>query len=326
MYQKIARMLKQYIPSNEREIAIFPYGYHGQMIHHMLKDLYGINDVILIDNGLAEINPERFHKSKDILPRGGDMLVIISSFTEMIYTEIRNEVCKYVPLENICDIFSQSAYFDSGMYGQHAYNSYGEPMLNDKTRVDHLVCAANEVYRNQVDGAIAGLGVFLGAFSRYINTCFPDRKMYLFDTFSGFDARDTAANSKDSVEPEEKLSMSDRKRVNAMYHMNGQMEVALKNLSYNTQVEVRKGYFPETTKGLSDEKFAFVSIDVDYYKPIMAGLEYFYPRLSAGGYLFCHDYQYKGAIAAVQDFCKKNEVAYVPLSDGVSVVMQKPIS
>ena len=71
MYQKIARMLKQYIPSNEREIAIFPYGYHGQMIHHMLKDLYGINDVILIDNGLAEINPERFHKSKDILPRGG---------------------------------------------------------------------------------------------------------------------------------------------------------------------------------------------------------------------------------------------------------------
>ena len=64
---------------------------------------------------------------------------------------------------------------------------------------------------------------------------------------------------------------------------------------------------------------------MDYYKPIKAGLNYFYPRLAKGGYIFCHDFQYPGVNAAVLEFCRENSVAYVPLSDGLTIVLQKPL-
>jgi len=53
---------------------------------------------------------------------------------------------------------------------------------------------------------------------------------------------------------------------------------------------IRKGYFPETAKGLESEMFSFVMLDLDLYKPTLAGLEFFYPRVKAGGYIFAHDY------------------------------------
>lgn len=34
----------------------------------------------------------------------------------------------------------------------------------------------------------------------------------------------------------------------------------------------------------------FVSIDVDLEQPIYDGLDFFYPRLEKGGYIFIHDY------------------------------------
>ena len=38
------------------------------------------------------------------------------------------------------------------------------------------------------------------------------------------------------------------------------------------------------------EKFAFVSLDTDLYKPTLAGLEFFWPRMSKGGFIFIHDF------------------------------------
>ena len=39
-------------------------------------------------------------------------------------------------------------------------------------------------------GECAEAGVFEGDFAKWINQYFPDRKLYLFDTFEGFDMRD----------------------------------------------------------------------------------------------------------------------------------------
>ena len=38
---------------------------------------------------------------------------------------------------------------------------------------------------------------------------------------------------------------------------------------------IKEGYFPETTIGI-EEIFSFVSIDVDLYEPMYAGLQFFY--------------------------------------------------
>jgi hypothetical protein len=133
--------------------------------------------------------------------------------------------------------------------------------------------AANEIISNHVDGAVAELGVFRGTFSKLINAKFKDRKMYLFDTFEGFDNNE--------VESEFKAGNCDGNFMN--FFRNTSVETVMSNMLYPEQVEVRKGYFPETLEGMPDETYAFVSIDVDLEKSIYEGLKYFYPRLSEGG-------------------------------------------
>lgn len=44
-------------------------------------------------------------------------------------------------------------------------------------------------------GNCAEVGVFSGSFAKQINRCFPNKKLYLFDTFTGFDAEDIAVNT-----------------------------------------------------------------------------------------------------------------------------------
>jgi O-methyltransferase len=81
---------------------------------------------------------------------------------------------------------------------------------------------------------------------------------------------------------------------------------------------VCQGFFPETATGIEDQ-FALVSMDADLYKPMLAGLEYFYPRLSPGGFLMLHDYnhpKFLGVKQAVADFEKAHgKVAKLPIAD-----------
>ncbi|MCL4552994.1 MAG: TylF/MycF family methyltransferase, partial [Candidatus Marsarchaeota archaeon] len=68
------------------------------------------------------------------------------------------------------------------------------------------------------------------------------------------------------------------------------VEVLRENIGDLNNIVIRKGYFPETTEGLEDETFSFVMLDLDLYKPTLAGLEFFYPRMKSGAYIFAHDY------------------------------------
>ena len=82
-------------------------------------------------------------------------------------------------------------------------------------------------------------------------------------------------------------------------------------------VIVKKGWFPDTTTDI-DDRFCFVSLDADLYKPIYSGLEFFYPCLEKGGYIFIHDFDsvtYPGYKQAVYDYCSKYNVSFVPILD-----------
>lgn len=68
-----------------------------------------------------------------------------------------------------------------------------------------------------------------------------------------------------------------------VYFKNTAVDVVLDKIGHHVDTVVRKGYFPETAKGLEEERFAFVSLDTDLYQPILAGLEFFWPRLNPGG-------------------------------------------
>lgn len=176
----------------------------------------------------------------------------------------------------------------------------------DFVRVSTLELVAFEINTKKVQGDVAELGVYKGDFSKDINTVFPDRNLYLFDTFQGFDTRDT------QKEKSNKYSTGDQD------FSDTSVELVLSKMPNPKNCIVKKGYFPETATGV-DGKFCFVSLDADLYEPIYEGLKFFYPKLQKGGYIFIHDFnndEYKGAREAVVQFCNENYISYTPIPDG----------
>lgn len=187
----------------------------------------------------------------------------------------------------------------------------------DYVREQTLGLIAKEIYRRALSGNVAELGVFKGVFSKKINYLFPDKKLYLFDTFEGFDERD--------VFEDESLGTAEQ----VHDFKNTSIEYVLQQMPNRNMCVVKKGYFPQTFD-LQDEQFAFVSIDADLYAPTKAGLEIFWRYLVPGGYIMVHDYNnyaYKGTSKAVTGFCDEYGLSYVPISDiNGSVIITKQMT
>ena len=164
-----------------------------------------------------------------------------------------------------------------------------------------------------IPGACAEVGVFQGDTAKIINKAFADRKLYLFDTFSGFDARD--------VESERQNGFSEAKTGD--YH-DTSVERVLQKMEFPDQCVIKKGYFPETAEGL-EETFVFVRLDVDMYKPTKAGLEWFGERMAKGGFLISHDYyteSYGGVAQAIDEYVNEHPaLRRIPVGDGLSVML-----
>ena len=187
--------------------------------------------------------------------------------------------------------------------------------LNSRVRRECLEKISILLTEKRVIGAVAELGVYRGDFAKVINEIFPDRKLYLFDTFEGFPEQDM------NYETEKGFLLT---RVGRL--TNTSAEYVLSRMPHPENCVIRQGYFPDTTVGLEEKQYAFVNIDVDLYKPILAGLEYFWPRLSENGYLFVHDYfsfSYAGAKKAIEEFAEKNHIGFVPIGDTLSVAFVK---
>ena len=122
-----------------------------------------------------------------------------------------------------------------------------------------------------VPGAAAELGVYRGKFARCLNRLLPDRTLYLFDSFQGFD---NAAGAGEAIQAA---------------HEKTTAEQVLAVMPNPERVVLKPGFFPESLDGL-EETFCFVSLDVDFEPATLAGLRYFWPRLSNGGYLMLHDW------------------------------------
>ena len=183
----------------------------------------------------------------------------------------------------------------------------------DYLRISNLELAAHEIHQNGIAGNVAELGVFHGDFSSKINEAFPDRTLYLFDTFTGFDDRDVM------VENEKQIVTPDKTFPGAV------IAKVMNRMKHKDKIVLRDGFFPETARGLEEETFAFVSLDVDLYQPTLEGLRFFYPRLSKGGYIFVHDFHsrhFPGCGQAVREFLQETKATYLPVTDqGGSVVI-----
>lgn len=144
-------------------------------------------------------------------------------------------------------------------------------LSGDPVRYGTVLLALEQIEKDQIPGALAECGVYTGTMSKYIHENLPDRTLYLFDSFAGFDRRDT------DVQNDHRFQDTSEATV-------------LKHIGDTKNLVVRKGFFPETAIGLEAERFSFVMIDFDKYESTLAALRFFFPRTSPGGIILVHDY------------------------------------
>ena len=192
-----------------------------------------------------------------------------------------------------------------------------QPLVStrESAREAFLENLAQELYRKGIPGSVAEAGVFRGEFAKQINRCFPDRKLYLFDTFQGFDDRDLV------YEPgyDEDSSRGD-------YFMETSVDLVMSKMLHPENVVIRKGYVPESLEGVEDS-FCFVNLDMDLYKPTLEALRWFYPRMNAWGGILIHDYfdtySYPNLRKGVIEFAEEVGAHFFPIGDSLSVFVVK---
>ena len=170
------------------------------------------------------------------------------------------------------------------------------------------------IFKKEIPGDFAELGVYKGGtaviFSEYAAQ--QNRMLYLFDTFSGFSQDDLTGMDGGMQKAFTDTDLASVKQL----------------VGHEDRCVYFPGYFPDTlTAELDDSRFAFISLDCDLYKPTKSGLEFFYPRLSAGGMIFLHDYSsgyWPGCTQAIDEFVDANKLHLVLFPDkSGSAVLQK---
>ncbi len=177
----------------------------------------------------------------------------------------------------------------------------------DTVRRDMIILLLRDLTARKIEGDMAELGVYRGESARVIHHYLPERKFYLFDTFSGFDDRDVKTESNVTGHKQDRVAYSQTGVDRAMSYIAPQ----------NANVQVFPGYFPESAPAfLGERKFAFVHLDADLHQPMAAALGYFYDKVVPGGFILAHDFNsWHGARKAVEDFFRDKPERPVPMPD-----------
>lgn len=173
-------------------------------------------------------------------------------------------------------------------------------------------------------GERAECGVFVGTSSLLLcraaqsrDASYAGAGLHLIDSFEGFD----------EPRDEDRFATRDGEREVTMGKggMAASIDYVHDTLKDFPGVSYHQGWIPAVFGGLAEAPWSFVHLDVDHYGPTYAGLAYFYPRLSPGGVIVCDDYgapTFPGARRAWDQYCDGNDVPYVVLDTGQSVILK----
>ena len=180
-----------------------------------------------------------------------------------------------------------------------------ERTYRDKVRLYNLWFQVEQLRKNKISGAFAELGVHQGETARAIHHMDQDRTFYLFDTFEGFRKEDLALENQTDF------------RFNTEMFADTSVDQVQNYIKGNDNLRFKPGFFPETSTGLENEKFALVHIDADLYAPTIEALKFFYPRLSNGGVMIIHDYNHdwEGIPKAITEFIDTIPESLIELPD-----------
>ena len=235
------------------------------------------------------------------------MFASLSSFfawKKLILTYTPDSIAHAKAYPHIYDLYEKFRKFNKANNG------------GDINRLISIVLNVEKVLdEDNVQGDIAEVGVYKGntacLLAYYAREY--ERKCFLFDSYEGFDSRDLEG-------VDGKFGKGDFKDTTLEVVKSVIGSEALDTCEFLT------GYFPESIPDYLDkEKFAVVSLDCDLYKPMKAGLTWFYPRMQNGAIFLLHDYSsrvWEGSKKAIDEFCSeaKQQVILLPDKSGSAFI------
>lgn len=274
-------------------------------------------------NKLGQNSPTLIKRGQNLLLKICRKLLLgLFSTSPDFDTVARSANALHCDLQYIMDIDPSSPWFSREFVDNFGgFNPPGDSRIlnqmhpGDRVRSDMLLLLLREITVRKILGSMAELGVHRGISARLLHHYCPERKLYLFDTFSGFSEADFAKESiKIGYNQQQQFTDTD-------------VDLVLKTIApQNSNAIPVVGWFPTSvTAEIKNEIFAFVHLDADLEAPIAAGLDFFWPRMNVGGFVVVHDYNaWPGARLAVDRFLTRQRAAAVPMPDkSGSIVLVK---
>ncbi len=133
----------------------------------------------------------------------------------------------------------------------------------DVARLWSFILNIKQVLSENIEGEFAELGVWRGNTASVLAyfASKNNRKVYLFDTFEGFDKRDL-----EGIDSNKQMAFADTSLTMVKNIIGEDSKVC----------DFVKGFFPASVADFHrNRKYSVVSLDCDLYEPIKAGLDFF---------------------------------------------------
>ncbi|EKD70807.1 MAG: hypothetical protein ACD_46C00389G0007 [uncultured bacterium] len=193
------------------------------------------------------------------------------------------------------------------------YQSHGSLSINLHWRIHQaLWCSA---IAQHLQGDIIEFGVGNGLVMSSVLEVYEDwensnKKLILVDTFSPHNV-DHLSGKQDSSQP-----------INPFYAKS--LEYVKSNFAAFKNVEFVIGFIPNILSAIKVDNLSFVHIDMNYYAPEIAALEFCWEKIVEGGVILLDDYAYNGhheQYSAMNVLAKKLnfEILTTPTGQGIII-------
>ena len=154
---------------------------------------------------------------------------------------------------------------------------------------------------NKIKGEIVECGVWRGGFSIFLSHLFPDRKIWVCDSFQGFQPLSNARHEFGSERHTPAYTMTHVGPIGISLE-EVQSHFATYGLGDDSRINYLPGFVKDSLPNSGIGEIALLRIDVDAYSATLEVLEELYDKVQPGGYIIFDDSCLVEAIEAAKTF------------------------
>jgi hypothetical protein len=197
------------------------------------------------------------------------------------------------------------------LYDLNFQNSCKEVRPNTLLDTNRLVNLWEYCQRSNPEGVILEVGSYKGGGALHLSNCQPQRKVFIFESFEGFETVDEKLDINFNMKQFKDTAQA---KVESLFNAKGRTAI------------VTPGFFPDSAKNIEIPAISFVHLDVDIYKATIESLLYLDDKMMDKSFIVLDDCRRgcEGVDKAVDEFIKQsNNWIYLPLFPSQGLLVHK---